>query len=167
MHAWLFRRQERSLQVNPEHPRLGLCRFLNCGQGWWVLFPCIGDKRRQKCGGSVPSMRSRDGLDGLGGRRIVEENVSSAIDLKVYETRGQPGARGEMPSRNRFGQPGLRQYATDVGSFNDNRGIFLHRGAVKNMVGGNGVKGISIHLVRVTFCKFLGASTFKPRWVAM
>jgi hypothetical protein len=107
------------------------------------------------------SSRYRD--NSLRRRRIVEEDVSPAIDLQVDKTWCEPGSSGKAMNGKICRKLGLRSHGRYLRSFNHYRGVIVHVAAIKDVVRDNGV---SVHLVRVIFCKCLGWSMFKPRCVA-
>jgi hypothetical protein len=92
MHAGLFAREKRSLEMQAEDRGLGAHRGPDRRNGAARFLRMIRYQRRQQPGRSELAMRRRDGQNGLRGGRIVEQQVSAAVDLDIDEAGGKPDA---------------------------------------------------------------------------
>ena len=163
VHAGLFGRQKRPLEVKPEHAWLPTDREVGRVQRKFHFFRAVGYERRQQACRAGFSMRRRDGANALHGRLIVEQNIAAAVDLQIDEAGGQPCALGQGANGNGPRQVRRRHEVRDASTVHDHGGALAHVGPVEHMVRGYCVQRRFAHLVSVTFCRCRGRSTSVPR----
>ena len=165
MNAGLFRRQERTLEMNPEHAVLNAKERFRGGERRRHLFRGVADQRRQQRGRSEFAVRGGDRAHGFGGRRVVQQHVAAAIDLDVDEARREPGVVRQVANRNGAGDVVARDDGANPVAIDQHCRVVMHSDAVKNPARGDG-SDASAHRVRVTFCKCRGRSMSAPRCAA-
>ncbi|MCY1512210.1 hypothetical protein D9M68_466620 [compost metagenome] len=123
-------------------------------------FACVGDQRRQQCGGAELGMRRTDLPDTLDGRFFVQKRTTAAVDLQVDEARHEQhamridffGIGGDVRHcHDRLDAAGLDHESTAVMPFD----------AVEQAGAGDCFP--LAHLVSVTFLRLAGASGLRPR----
>jgi hypothetical protein len=90
------------------------------------------DQRRQQRGGAEPAMGRDHARYGGRRRRIVEEDIASAIDLQVDEARRQPRTGRRDMHRNCGRQLATRGNCGDAALVDDDRAVTVENVAVEH-----------------------------------
>src|SRR6516164_4535690 len=129
----------------------------------------VADQGRKQGSGAEPAMRRDDASYGFRCGCIIEQNIAAAVDLKVDKAWRQPDSFRQFMDRQIGRKLGARHESLDAVTRDDNRGIAMRDGAVKDTARGDCARlaaGFGTHRVRVTFCKCRGRSASVPRCAA-
>ena len=135
VHARLLGRQERSFQVDAENARVGGNDLLRGIERGAHLGRRVADQSWQQCRRSEVPMRADDGRNPIRRWTVVEQDIAAAVHLDVDEAGREPGASRQ--NTGRYGRRQLRpmEERCDARSFDHDRAIRVHAGAVENAVG--------------------------------
>ena len=135
VHTRPFGREERPLVMHPDHTRVELGRGIDRAAGSAHLLRRVAEHRREQCRRSETPVRRGNCKDCPRARVVVEQQAAAAVDLRIDESRRQPGAVRQMTNRNAVGQFGAGHDSADNGSVDHRRVVAKNRLAVEQMIG--------------------------------
>jgi hypothetical protein len=138
----------------------------NGGDGLRHPFPPIGDEGRQQRGRAEAPVRGGDRGYASGVRLVVEQDIAAAVHLHIDEAGREPGSGGKRLDRNVGGDLATSSQRGDPLALDQHSRTLMKRLPVKDVIGGDSVPLRPAHRVRVTFFRWRGRSTSRPRCAA-
>src|SRR4051794_39777201 len=122
----------------------------------------VADQRWEQSGCAIASVS----VNNLGDRhmawRVIEEDISAAVDLRVNEARCQPAALRQLVDRDVFRQLSARTDPGDAFALYKNRGVLVNNAPIEDGTGCDCMLKRDAHVVRVIFCRCCGLSMSTP-----